>query len=371
MYLAFFAVCILLIFSPYYHSPKDAIILFIEELISKNFALLYGFICVSKKEDLKPSLKVIIPCLLLLTFFGILNFVYNESVWLQMVQEDVEEDLLIADYSSRTRFRVQSMFSNPFVYGYTCIICLLIYIYAYNKKLVSKIAFLMVALNSLFGMIICGCRTVWGVALIGLIIYYVVQASKKGVVRFVIISALVLVPISLLVFDNLSTESKELFTQAFNTDTNMKANVGGSSIGMRIVQLGAVLYYIQDNYLFGRGKGFFLVDMGWGEGKGDTLVDQDLFGLEGVYLNFLLERGFVGLSLWALFYFLLALFYYQHRKENRHESSFGLSIISVYFVFAMSTGELNVVYLTLLITGAIIAIINSEMLLNGRNAKLQ
>ena len=70
---------------------------------------------------------------------------------------------------------------------------------------------------------------------------------------------------------------------------------------MRIVQFTAVLYHIKDHLLFGRGKDFFSIDLGFGEEGIKTLIDKDLLGLESVLMNLLLERGIVGVLFWCVF----------------------------------------------------------------------
>ena len=83
----------------------------------------------------------------------------------------------------------------------------------------------------------------------------------------------------------------------------------------------------------------------------EYLVDQDLFGLEGVLMNYLLERGFLGICFYLFFYVYVLCFFYKHKSVDKNISALGVSILVTYLAFANMTGELNSVFPTLLITG--------------------
>lgn len=358
MILMFLATILLIIFSPHYHDLKGIFKVFIEELLGKYFALAYAFICIYQKNNLRLIVKVVVLGTVLLTFWGFLNLIMNESPWLNITIDDNNYNINLVDYGERERFRVQSMFINPFDYGYFCCIILLFILYVYHQKIVSKSILWIILICSFFGILTCGSRTIWATSLISVAVYYIVLLPKKIIMRYSIFSLFVLVSLGSVVYTNfVSDEKKDFLKEAFSTDTNLGSDIKGSSIGMRIVQLGAVLYYAQDNYLFGRGKDFFLIDMGWGDKGKESLLDEDLWGLEGLYLNYLLERGIVGLLFWLVFYISLLRFFYYHRKKYRYESAMALGVITLYIVFCNSMGELLSVMPSLLFTGMMMALI--------------
>ena len=129
-----------------------------------------------------------------------------------------------------------------------------------------------------------------------------------------------------------------------------KSSMSGSSIEMRVLQYTAVMNHIKGHFLLGRGLDYFLIDMGWREGK-QYLVDQDLFGLEGVLMNHLLERGFLGVCFYLFFYVYIFYFFYKHKSKDKNISALGISILITYLAFANMTGELNSVFPTLLLLG--------------------
>ena len=80
--------------------------------------------------------------------------------------EDIGEKFVDTD-----RYRVQALFANPFDYGYICVITFLFHLYAYTVKLETKKVLILVTSCCLFGIILCGCRTILFVFVISFIVY--------------------------------------------------------------------------------------------------------------------------------------------------------------------------------------------------------
>lgn len=129
---------------------------------------------------------------------------------------------------------------------------------------------------------------------------------------------------------------------------------------MRVVQFTAVLYHTKDHLLFGRGKDFFSIDLGFGEEGTKTLIDKDLLGLESVLMNLLLERGIVGVLFWCIFYGTLLFWTIKLRKYDKYTYSLCLSLLIVYLAFSNMTGELNSVFPTLLLIGGCLRILKEK-----------
>lgn len=349
------ATIVLLVYSPHYHKATGIVSLILQELVFKYLALAYGFLCIKDKNDFRPTIRVAFVGIILLTFFGIVNLLTKSSPWLDIVQLE-ESEIMHKDFETEVRFRVQSMFANPFCYGYVCTLCFLFFMYAKKIRLISKTGLWIVGFCSLFGAIACACRTLWVLFFIGIIIYYSVYLSKRNIFKMGIAIVLLCLGILIAVPDRMKSELTEKFSLAFSTNTSMLAE-GGSSIGMRIVQATAVLYYIDGHYMFGRGRDFFLIDMGWGDNGMKSLLDKDLWGLEGIYMNLLLERGIFGLLCWIVFCFSIFLFFFKHRKNYKDESALAISIVSIYVLFACMTGELNSALPSFLVLGMMLKMI--------------
>lgn len=354
--IAIIAAIVLLINSPHYNNNlTNTLRLFITELTGKYFAICYAFISIRSMDNMKPVLKVSYYGLLILTAFGVLNFVtgrawFIDTIGAHMTVAENWQDLG-GKFTNSERFRVQAMFFNPFNYGYICILLLLLQLWGYVKKLVSKQQFYISVVCSIFGVLFCGCRTNILCCAIGIVVFVYYAYSMKQWIRYAIVGFF----LCIIAYSTVPIIQEKVDQTLTAFDANSQTS--GSSIDMRLLQYTAVLYHIRDHELFGRGLGFFNIDMGWGEAQMASLVDKDLYGLEGVVMSYLLERGIIGLLLYLAFYGTILYFLYRHRVIDKQTSAFGLSLVFAYLAFANMTGELNSVFPTLLLIGCCIKLL--------------
>lgn len=350
------ATIILFINSPHYNNNLiETLRLFILELTGKYFALCYAFVLISSMNSMKPILKVSYYGLLILTAFGVLNLITSRAWFIDTVgaHMTVAENLqdLGGKFTHSSRFRVQAMFFSPFNYGYICILLLLLQLWGHIKKLVPKLQFYISTACCIFGVLFCGCRTNILCCAIGVVVFVYCAYSIKLWTKYAIVGFF----LCAIAYSTIPVIHEKVDQTMTAFDTN--SQYSGSSIDMRVLQYLAVLYHIRGHELFGRGAGFFNIDMGWGDGQFSTLVDKDLWGLEGIVMNYLLERGVVGLLFYAVFYIILLCFLYRNRFTDRATSAFGLAIVFTYLAFANMTGELGSVFPTLLLVGCCIKLI--------------
>ena len=354
--IAIIAAVVLLINSPHYNNNLTNILrLFIMELSGKYLAICYAFISILSMNNMKPILKVSYYGLLILTVFGFFNLLTSRAWFIDTIgaHMTVAENMqdLGGKFTHSSRFRVQAMFFNPFDYGYICVLLLLSQLWGYIKKLVSKQQFYISTGCCIFGVLFCGCRTNILCCVIGIVVFVYYAYSMKKWIRYAIVGFFLCV----IAYSTIPVIQEKVDQTMTAFDTN--SQYSGSSIDMRILQYTAVLYHIRGHELFGRGLGFFNIDMGWGEGQLSTLVDKDLWGLEGVVMGYLLERGVIGLLFYSAFYIILLCFLYCNHSVDRQTSAFGLAIVFTYLAFANMTGELDSVFPTLLLTGCCIKLI--------------
>ena len=349
-----------IIASPHLRDAESLRIFVQGELFFKYFVLLYAFWAFSTEESIKPTLRVTFYAMIVLTAFGVLNSVTKSADFVSIMTQGAAKTTVSFNgedagqvYMTSDRFRVQAMFLSPFDYGYICVLMLLLHIYGFIHKYETKIRFFIVASCGVFGVLSCGCRTNICCAIIGVSVFFLLAYKLGKSVRLSLL-AIFLASISYMcvpavqeIFDNMMT----MF------DKN--SNVTGSSMELRAVQYAAVLYHIQDNPLLGCGYQYFLIDMGWGLGR-EFLLDSRLAGLEGVIMNYILERGFIGVFLYLLFYISILYYFYKNRKKASMTIAFGISVLSVYLAFANMTGELSSVYPTLLLLGYVFKVIDNK-----------
>lgn len=345
---------ILIIGSPHLRDLGTISFLIYDEIIFKYFVLLYMYYACKSSESLRPAIQISYYGLIILTIFGVLNLLMHESIYISTMSQisgGLQNSNIRIDLFDGVRNRVQSLFLNPFDYGYICILLMLFHLYGFKEKMEGKTHFTVALICCLFGIVTCGSRTVILCSLIGFIVFcFLCFRATKGfrllmVMSFLFFMAYTTVP-------SVGEKIDETLSM-FDKNSTME----GSTVEGRNTQFAAVFYHIKDNLLLGRGYLYFVQDMGWGKGK-EYLVDQDLFGLEGVMMNYLLERGVIGLVFYYIYYISLILYLWKQRKQEKSVSALGISVLAVYMVFANMTGELSSVIPTLLLVGCTVKLID-------------
>ena len=320
--------------SEHLHNVNDFGYFALSEVMVKQLALVYGFLALRRKDSLAPLVYVSFVALILMTAAGIANYIEKTSF---MVDTLFQGSLTDYDYITADRFRVQATFLNPFDYGYMCVLLALVHLYAFLQNMEGKAVLVIAQVCCLFGVVTCNCRTVlfcYGVCALLFALCLQKEAGRKFKIVLITFAAC-----TLLVW--LFPFARKTWLSVMSI-FDASSNIRGSSLGMRILQLGTVLYYISGNWLylfFGRGVHFFELDLGWEDGSA-LAVDSDLYGLEGIYLNLLLERGIVGFAIYLAMMTLILVFIIRHRKYGLKLYAFGLSIFTLYILFSFMTGEL-------------------------------
>ena len=323
------------------------------ELLFKYFTLAYAFWAVKDEKSLKPVLQVSMYCLIVLTFFGAINYITKSSIFVNAVTEGRTSrfgDVALGDlYTESDRFRVQSMFTYAFDYGYICAAILLLHLHGWYRRLESKREFIIAIVCCSFGVFICGCRTVWMSAALSIACYYMWAFKLNRNVMYGIVALILLV----IAYNTVPAVEEKVnqVTDAFVEDSETK----GSSIQMRIIQYASVLIRIEGHEWLGLGKGYW--ELIFAEDRASV---SDILGVESVILSYLLERGIIGLILWAAFYTIIFLYFWNNRKKRKKLTGLGVSILSLYLFFSIGTGELGSVYPTMLLLGIAMKMIDSK-----------
>lgn len=328
------------------------------ELMFKYFAFAYAFCAFKEEKSLKSVLRISLYCLIVLTFFGVINYIDKNAMFVNALTEGktskVFEGVSLGDvYAESDRFRVQSMFKFAFDYGYICAAILILHLHGWYRHLESKRAFFIAIVCCFFGIIACGCRIVWVGAILSIACYYMwsFKLSKNATYS---IMAMVLIIISYYTIPAVEEKVNKV-TDVFveNSET------GGSSIQMRMSQYMYVLIYTKGNELLGLGKGYW--SYAYAE---DPNSVAGLMGIESVILSYLLEQGIIGLALWALFYTIIFLYFWRNRKKIRDLTGLGTAILLLYLIFSIGTGELGSVYPTMLLLGIVVKSVESTKIKN-------
>lgn len=350
---------ITIINSPHLRSAVDLRSFLQNELLFKYFAICYSFIICRETLDISKFLKISLIGILVLTLFGVYNYINTSSDVLSILMEGMtagvvaEGEDIGEKFVDLDRYRVQALFANPFDYGYICVLTFLFHLYAFTCKMETKKVFVLVTLCCSFGIILCGCRTILFVFVTSFIVYCLMVFRIKKFIGVLMIG----VVITLLSIPYVPALEEKVNYMFSVFDKN--SEVGGSSLEMRSIQYAAVLSHVANNPVLGCGYNYFHKDLGWGEGK-KYLKDDRLFGLEGVHLNYILERGFLGFAIYLLIYIIIISYFWKLRRVNKNVSGLGLSILVAYLSFSFMTGELGSVYPTLLLTGMTIGLMETK-----------
>ncbi len=325
------------------------------ELLFKYFAIGYAFWAVKNEQSLKPILRISLYCLIVLTVFGVLNYIDKNAIFVNALTEGETTrygDVALGDvYTESDRFRIQSMFRYAFDYGYICAAILLLHLHGWYRHLESKTEFIIAIACCSFGILTCGCRIVWVSAIFSFICYsmWVFQLNRNVIYGMIAVMLLILSYNTVPAVEEKVNQMTDIFVE--NSET------GGSSIQLRMTQYMYVAIHAEGHEWLGLGKGYWE----YMHTKDPESV-RGLYGVESVILQTLLERGIIGLVLWAAFYTVIFLYLWRNRKRRKKLTGLGVSILSLYMVFSIGTGELGSVYPTMLLLGFVIKAIEYRRL---------
>ena len=323
------------------------------ELLFKYFAIAYAFWAVKNEKSLKPILQVSFYCMIVLTFFGLLNYIDKNAIFVNALTEGettIYGDVALGDvYTESDRFRVQSMFQYGFDYGYICAAILLLHLHGWYRHLESKTEFIIAIACCSFGILTCGCRIVWVSAIFSFICYsmWVFKLNRNVIYGMIAVMLLILSYNTVPAVEEKVNQMTDIFVE--NSETS------GSSIQLRMSQYMYVAIHAEGHEWLGLGKGYWE----YMHTKDPESV-RGLYGVESIILQTLLERGIIGLVLWAAFYTVIFLYFWRNRIRRKKLTGLGVSILTLYLVFSIGTGELGSAYPTMLLLGSTMKMIESK-----------
>lgn len=332
---------VLAICSPHLHDIESFFKILLYEIVLKYMMLWIGFTILTDQYDYKKLYKAAYYALIILTIFAIVNTVIQGAPWISWLGNqnyDAAADL------AKERFHVRALFANSFNYGFVCVISLAFFYVGYTKKYVYKTMWYQVLVMCVFGILVHGSRTVLVSSLI--FVLGILLAQSKSSKRVFYIFGITISLLLLYYLVPMFNERVNLVIETFDPSNT----ISGSSLEMRDIQFSTVWYYINDYPVFGRGYRFFYYDLGWGQFYSGGRVDADLRGLEGVHLEYLLERGLFGYISYLLFYFYLIIILLKNQGD-RSVKVIAIFVLLLSLAFAHMTGELGTAPMTLFFTG--------------------
>lgn len=338
------AIVLLAVYSVYAHRITTLVGLIVNDLVAKYFVIAYVFVGMRKTATLRNFYNIATIAIVILTFFGLINLITKASIIADLAGKAGSE------FANMERTRVVGMFSYAFDYGFCCCVLSVFALYGRFKNVISTVQFELIMLCSVIGIFICGCRSIVVVEAIMLMTYVVLMFKPVKSLKIICGLSILLI----LSYATIPAVQEKTATVATAFDSENE-EMGESSIYMRALQFATVLYQIQGHEALGRGYRFFIEGLGfdkYGNGFRDLPSDaQTLMGLEGVAMNLLLERGYVGLLVYLMFYGGLMVFAYRRRKESRPESVCAITVLLGFICYGNMTGELSSPVITLFFAG--------------------
>jgi len=307
--------------------------------------ILFIFYRFTTECTFQALIPVITVCTVLLTAVGIINLIIGDNPYIEQLAEtyNVNPHKVVLNYASTSRFRVNSLQVNAFVYGYTCCVLNLLSMYLKHQRLIGPAAFYTLFLCSLFGIVFCNCRTVFFTYILGTTFYLWITSTLGRIAKRMVFSLLVVATAYTCV--PIVQKQADLYLSVF-TDAKGK-HVGGSSLEGRLTQLGGALNHFYKRPVVGHGSGYLSERLHANkEFKIMAFSDSVVFVL-------LAESGIIGIMAYLIFYGSIYKYFYKHRKKFTAHSAIGLAVLSMYGFYAVTTGENDSVPITLACLGIV------------------
>ncbi len=316
-----------------------------------SYLLLFIAYLYAGNNTFKTLENILIICIILLTLAGVANWILRYNPYVALLDSVYQKGLFdfAHKFTYAERFRISSLFDNPFDYGYICLMLNVTAIYLKQVNKIKRLSFCLLFISSLFGIISCNCRTVPIVYAIGVSIYFLLtQRLNRSIAYFLIF--IIFYSIAYLSVPFVENKTEQLISVV--TDYRGK-EVKGSSLNLRQTQLLGSLYFFKKNPIVGNGYNYINDELGWRKQKISD-KNRKMAGYESIVFILLIEKGIIGIIAYLLFYGSILYYLIKNRKYDMSLAAFGIAIFSIYIFFSIATGELMSVPVTLFFLGIIV-----------------
>ena len=322
----------------------------IREFFENYICIFLGFYAIRDEEDIKRLRGLLLFGVVVISTYGIFNLMTKSNPYYELVADTYlskDNSSVIAALDERNnRYRAASTFSRTFDFGYFSALLSFIFLYFLQAIRRSNVLnYTMIGL-CIVGMILSNSRTVLLAFSAGFLIYFMTAISIGSKIKYFFLIFVVIV------ISNLTIPAvSESFKNTFAAVTGEETEVQGSSVDMRREQLLGTIRYWSDSPIIGNGYGFILNELGWADKKN---LDEQMRGFESIVFQLLIEQGLVGLI--TKFYLFISILIYFSRNLSRYRllAGTGLSILILFLIFALGTGPLGSIPITMTILGIII-----------------
>lgn len=316
-----------------------------------SYILLFIAYFYSGNNTFNTLKKTFLICAILLTLVGIINGIFRYNPYIDLVDSIYPSGILdfAHMYTHRERFRISSLFTNPFDYGYVCLLINVIAIYLKQTNKIEKYMFCILSICSFFGIVFCNCRTIIIVYIIGISIYFILSSKLNSYITYMLLFVIVysIAYINIPIVEKKTDQIVSVFV-----DSQGKY-VKGSNLNMRATQLLGSIYFFKQNPIVGNGYDYIADGLGWRKQQISGKTGK-MAGYESIIFILLIEKGIIGIISYLLFYGSILFYLIKNRKCDVYLTALGVAIFCIYIFFSIAAGELLSVPITLVFLGIIV-----------------
>lgn len=301
------------------------------------------------KTNIKLFTSIITYLLIFIFLYAVVEFitqynvVKNVTSLLFMGSQKPVSGVVIDDFG---RFRASSVVGMSFNYGYVSAVFGLWLLYAYQIE--RRTIYIVIAIVCGFGgTLLSGCRTPIACCILAylFLILSIYSLKQKIIVVLLMICGIIGI---LMYFPILTNLFFSIMDALLGGD-----NYVGSSTSMRWGQMDVAMKLFWEHPFLGHGINYFVENCGFGAGK---IVYEDLWGMESIIFELLIENGLLGLLAFLIFFLSLIWYLLKAKHVNKYLSILGLSYILLFLTFSIATGVLGAWPYTMFFLGIIIAV---------------
>lgn len=309
------------------------------------FVLFLGWYYIRDKKDIRYIYNKFYLFFLIFSIYGICNFITGQNEFHTILSSLFDSiDFANANMEiEKERFRVSSFVDQAIYYGFIVGVVLLIEIYILTTIKLSqkeKIKHYILVILLIVNLLLTNSRTPLFSLVIGLGLYIMIALKMKQ--KILIILSVVLFFFSAMV---ISSNARTLIDKSLKTFSSEEESFQGSSIEMRVLQLGASVLIFMQNPVTGNGFNYITEGLGYSSDETERISEGALYGFESYVYKLLIEQGLVGIVANLLFFIILLRALLKMRKrvdyEGRQMVHLNIGLLCSFILFIVGTGDMG------------------------------
>ena len=301
-------------------------ILFLLEYICLAYAFTY--VKCDNKTSKVFDIGVIISGLIIIGY-GICNYILqlNPYIGYLSILTDTDDMSNLFQFEQRgfIEGRISSTFTHPLQLGQASVIMFAYSFYQFKNR-INKLLYYLICIGLILMCFLCGSRSAIFPIVIILALYIIFSSPQKIFSYFII--AIVVASVGFYSLPKETQTTIKALVFVWDKKASDNADIRGSSIDSRMVQLNDAMRIIKGNTLLGKGEGYVSK---YGS------KHPEMYGYESIILKYIVDGGVLGLIAFLVFYIKLYRILLSNAL-NRFDKSRVHSLFISFFVNILLTG---------------------------------